>query len=78
MPRPTACAIIGVPDVRLGEVGHAFIVRSAGSTLTEAEVIAWSKANLANYKIPRGVTFLETLPMNSTGKVVKFALRDMV
>jgi acyl-CoA synthetase (AMP-forming)/AMP-acid ligase II len=72
------CAIIGVPDARLGEVGHAFIVRSAGSTLTEAEVMAWSKANLANYKIPRGVTFLDALPMNSTGKVVKFALRDMV
>jgi HIP---CoA ligase len=43
-----------VPDKRLGEVGHAFIVRAAGSTLTEAEVIAWSKANLANYKVPLG------------------------
>jgi acyl-CoA synthetase (AMP-forming)/AMP-acid ligase II len=72
------CAIIGVPDARLGEVGHAFIVRSAGSNLNEAEVIAWSKANLANYKIPRGVTFLDALPMNSTGKVVKFALRELI
>lgn len=72
------CAIIGVPDARLGEVGHAFIVRSAGSTLTEAEVIAWGKANLANYKVPRGVTFLDALPMNSTGKVVKFALKDLL
>jgi len=72
------CAIIGVPDQRLGEVGHAFIVRSAGSTLTEAEVLAWSKANLANYKIPRGVTFVDALPMNSTGKVLKFTLREMV
>ena len=71
------CAIIGLPDARLGEVGHAFIVRSADSALTEAEVIAWSKANLANYKIPRGVTFLDALPMNSTGKVVKFALKAM-
>lgn len=71
-------AIVGVPDPRLGEVGHAFIVRSAGSTLTSDEVIAWCKANLANYKVPRGVTFLDTLPMNSTGKVIKFALREQL
>lgn len=71
-------AIIGVPDARLGEVGHAFIVRSAGSTLTEAEVIAWSKTQLANYKVPRGVTFMDHLPMNSTGKVIKFALKGML
>jgi acyl-CoA synthetase (AMP-forming)/AMP-acid ligase II len=71
-------AIIGVPDGRLGEVGHAFVVRSAGSTLTEAEVLAWSKANLANYKIPRGVTFVDSLPLNSSGKVIKFALREIV
>lgn len=71
-------AIVGVPDARLGEVGHAFVVRSPGSTLTAEEVIAWSKANLANYKVPRGVTFLDALPMNSTGKVIKFALRDML
>jgi len=73
-----ACSVIGVPDQRLGEVGHIFIVRSAGATLTEAEVLAWSKANLANYKIPRGVTFVNELPMNSTGKVVKFKLKEML
>lgn len=70
-------AIIGVPDGRLGEVGHAFIVRSAGSTITAEEVIAWSKANLANYKVPRGVSFLDELPMNSTGKVIKYALKEL-
>jgi acyl-CoA synthetase (AMP-forming)/AMP-acid ligase II len=71
-------AIVGIADERLGEVGHAFIVRSAGSTLTEAEVIAWSKHHLANYKVPRGITFLDQLPMNSTGKVIKFALKKLV
>lgn len=71
-------AIIGIPDQRLGEVGHAFIVRSAGSTITTEEVMAWSKANLANYKVPRGVTFLDELPMNSTGKVIKYALKDIL
>ena len=70
-------AIIGVPDQRLGEVGHAFIVRAAGSSITAEEVIGWAKANLANYKIPRGVTFLDALPMNSTGKVIKFALKEL-
>lgn len=72
------CAIVGVADTRLGEVGHAFIVRAPGSTLSESEVLAWSKANLANYKIPRGITFVDSLPMNSTGKVVKFALKEMI
>lgn len=71
-------AIIGVPDARLGEVGHAFIVRSAGSTITAEEIIGWSKANLANYKVPRGITFVDALPMNSTGKVIKFALRELL
>jgi acyl-CoA synthetase (AMP-forming)/AMP-acid ligase II len=71
-------AIIGVPDARLGEVGHAFIVRSAGSTVTAEEIIGWSRANLANYKVPRGVTFVDALPMNSTGKVIKFALRELL
>lgn len=49
------CAIVGVPDFRLGAIGHAFVVRAAGSSLTEAEILAWSKAKLANYKIPRGI-----------------------
>ena len=71
------CAVIGMPDERLGEVGHAFIVRAAGSSLSEAEVLAWSKANLANYKIPRRVTFVDALPMNTTGKVLKYALKQM-
>ncbi|HET8612212.1 MAG TPA: hypothetical protein VFL92_05550 [Sphingomonas sp.] len=41
-------------------------------------MIAWSKQNLANYKVPRGVTFLDELPMNSTGKVLKFELKELV
>ncbi|CAN7193296.1 AMP-binding protein [Phenylobacterium sp. LjRoot225] len=72
-----SCAVIGIPDERLGEVGQVFIVRSPGSNLTEAEVLAWSKTNLANYKIPRRVTFVDDLPTNATGKVLKFELRRM-
>lgn len=75
LPGLQQCAIVGVPDGRLGEVGHAFIVRAPGSTLSEAEVLAWSKSNLANYKIPRGITFVDALPMNATGKVLKYELK---
>lgn len=71
-------AIVGVADQRLGEVGHAFIVRAAGSSLTGEEVIDWSRKNLANYKVPRGVTFVDALPLNATGKVIKYALREML
>jgi acyl-CoA synthetase (AMP-forming)/AMP-acid ligase II len=78
LPGVQQSAIIGVPDRRLGEVGHAFIVRSAGSTVSAEEIIAWSKANLANYKVPRGVTFVDELPMNATGKVIKYALRELM
>jgi acyl-CoA synthetase (AMP-forming)/AMP-acid ligase II len=77
LPGLHACAVVGIPDERLGEVGHAFIVRTPGSTLSTEDVLAWSKANLANFKAPRRVTFVDSLPMNSTGKVLKFELRQM-
>ncbi|MFM7783476.1 MAG: AMP-binding protein, partial [Gammaproteobacteria bacterium] len=69
------CAVIGVPEERLGEVAKAFIVRQPGSTLDEAEVIAWSRRNMANYKVPRSVSFVDSLPLNAAGKVLKTALR---
>ncbi len=71
-------AVIGIPDERLGEVGMAFVVRKAGTSLTEEELIAWSRDRIANFKVPRRVRFLDALPRNPTGKVTKFALRDMV
>ncbi|MFI1717987.1 FadD3 family acyl-CoA ligase [Streptomyces sp. NPDC053513] len=68
-------AVIGVPDPRLGEVGKAFAVRRPGSTLTADDVIAWSRREMANYKVPREVEFVEELPRNASGKVVKGELR---
>ena len=68
-------AVVGVPDARLGEVGRAFLVRRPDAELTEAQVIAWSREQMANYKVPRSVIFVDALPRNSTGKVLKAELR---
>jgi HIP---CoA ligase len=68
-------AVVGVPDDRLGEVGAAFIVCRHGSDLTAEDVTAWSRQRLANYKVPRYVEFLSTLPRNPMLKVEKVVLR---
>ncbi|MCP4465281.1 MAG: hypothetical protein GY813_00840, partial [Halieaceae bacterium] len=67
-------AVIGGPDDRMGEAARAFLVRDAGVQLDEATVIAWARDNMANYKVPRSVVFLDELPMNAGGKVDKAAL----
>jgi acyl-CoA synthetase (AMP-forming)/AMP-acid ligase II len=68
-------AVIGIPDERLGEVGMAFVVPRPGSTPSADEIIEWSKAQMANYKVPRRVELIDELPINATGKVVKDDLR---
>ena len=71
-------AVIGVPDERLGEVGKAFIVVKPGAELDEAAVIAYTREHLANFKTPRSVAFLDVLPRNPGGKVVKPQLRERI
>jgi acyl-CoA synthetase (AMP-forming)/AMP-acid ligase II len=68
-------AVIGVPDVRLGEVGLAFVVRKPGATLDAEGVLAFCREHLANYKAPRSVAFVDALPRNPSGKVLKTELR---
>lgn len=74
-PTVAQVAVVGRPDERMGEVGHAFVVLRAGRTGDENEIIEWSRPRMANYKVPRGVTFVDALPLNASGKVLKFELR---
>jgi acyl-CoA synthetase (AMP-forming)/AMP-acid ligase II len=69
-------AVIGIPDARMGEVGAVFIV-TRGVHLSEEDLIAWARGNMANFKVPRRVHFVDALPRNASGKVEKFKLRDL-
>ena len=69
-------AVVGVPDERMGEVGVAFVVPRTGMTIDSDELIAWSREQMANYKVPRRVVVVDALPLNASGKVLKYELRD--
>jgi fatty-acyl-CoA synthase len=68
-------AVIGISDVRWGQVGRAVVVLKPELQLTEDEVVAHCAANLARYKLPHSVVFTDALPRNATGKVHKPTLR---
>ncbi|HPB84064.1 MAG TPA: long-chain fatty acid--CoA ligase, partial [Spirochaetota bacterium] len=71
-----ACAI-GIPDEYRGETVKVFIVTKPGETLTEEEVIAYSKEKLAKYKVPQYVEFISELPKSGVGKILRKELRQM-
>ncbi|MDQ3339725.1 MAG: AMP-binding protein [Myxococcota bacterium] len=70
-------AVVGVPDAEWGETLRAFIVIRSGQSVSEIEVIDYCKRGLADFKRPRKVTFIEELPRNPTGKILKRELRDL-
>ena len=70
-------AVVGVPDERMGEVGCACIITRSGQPLDSAELIAWARAHMANYKVPRYVLNFESFPVNASNKVVKRELQQL-
>ena len=75
MPQVAQVAVIGLPDAYWGESVHALVVAQNGESLTEEEVIRHCQTMLASYKKPRTVEFVEQLPVNAYGKMMKRALR---
>jgi len=75
-PEVAEVAVIGVPDEKWGEMVMALVVKTAGSELTEADLIAFSKTRLAGYKCPKRVEFRPELARTATGKLQKFKLRE--
>ncbi|HEY8534213.1 MAG TPA: FadD3 family acyl-CoA ligase [Micromonospora sp.] len=71
-------AVIGVPDERMGEVGHAFVQPKRGCALTPEELIAFCREKMANYKVPRKVSIVDEFPRTPSGKIQKFRLRELV
>jgi long-chain acyl-CoA synthetase len=75
LPQVADAAIIGVPNERWGEVGMAIVVRKEGQSLEEGDIIRHCLGKLAKFKVPQSVTFVDVLPRNATGKVLKRELR---
>jgi acyl-CoA synthetase (AMP-forming)/AMP-acid ligase II len=70
-----AVAVVGTPDARLGEIPVAFVVPRPGIGATPEEIGEWAGGRLANFKVPRRVVFVESLPRNASMKVLKSDLR---
>ncbi len=76
LPEVAEAAIIGIPDDRWGETGKAVVVVKLDQQLSADDVVAHCLKNLAKFKVPASVEFIDALPRNATGKVLKRNLRD--
>jgi acyl-CoA synthetase (AMP-forming)/AMP-acid ligase II len=69
-------AVIGVPSEKWGEEVKAIVVPKAGKTPSEADIIAWTRSRIATYKAPKSVDFVDAIPRNPSGKILRRELRD--
>jgi acyl-CoA synthetase (AMP-forming)/AMP-acid ligase II len=69
-------AVIGVPDEKWGETPKAIVVRAAGVEVTEQEIIDFARERLAKFKCPTSVDWIDALPRNPSGKILKKDLRE--
>ena len=75
-PAVATCAVVGVPDLKWGEIVHAVVVLQPGAQADPDELVAFTRERIAGYKVPRRVTFADALPLSGAGKVLKRVLRD--
>jgi len=75
-PAVGSVAVVCVPDARMGEVGYAFVIPRLNANIEPDELIAWCREKMANYKVPRYVEIVDAFPLNASGKVLKFELRE--
>lgn len=68
-------AVVGRPDLRMGEVAHAVIVASPGAARDTGALLLWCRAEMANYKAPRSIEWVDSLPTNAAGKIQRFLLK---
>jgi HIP---CoA ligase len=68
--------VVGIPDDRMGEVGYAYVIPRLNAKVTPDELREWCRAKMANYKVPRYFEIVDELPLNASGKVLKYELRE--
>jgi fatty-acyl-CoA synthase len=77
LPEVVQAYVVGVPDARLGEVGHAFVQLHPTADMDEERLIAFCRRRLADFKVPRRVHFVTELPVTATGKIQRFRLQEI-
>ncbi|MFT3815026.1 MAG: AMP-binding protein [Acidovorax sp.] len=76
-PGVAECACIGVPDAKTGEAVKLFVVKAAGADVTEEALTAFCRAEMAAYKVPRIIRFVDALPKSTVGKILRRELRNV-
>ena len=69
-------AVIGIPHKEFGQEIKAFVVLKQGQSISEKDLIAWTKEKIASYKCPSQIEFITTMPVSATGKILKKELRS--